>query len=341
MFATPEDIVNRGLQHIGVPRIAAAALGTEQTRQAIEANFLYHKLRRAELTRSVWGFAVRRAVMRKYATTTRAITPAAYSAATTYGLGDIVTSANMYWQSQIAANLANTPGLAGIVPKWSLYCGPLWAQAWVTATPYYEGDLIYTSSTAYVCILAHSSQSQPNATYWLPLTATIAAPTFMQPINYPYGYPTSPTAARNIYRYPANFLRMAPLDAKDAGTSRQNVGAGMGFNDIEMEDPYFLSAVQGSTSRADPFFLRFVADISDVATMTDMFCETLAARIATELAEVLTQNDGKMKMAVGLYDAQIAMAKFINAVEAGSTENEPNQPVGPGVAGGGQQQRGG
>lgn len=338
MFVTPEDIVNRGLQHIGVPRVAAAALATEQTRQATEANFLYPKLRRAELMKSVWGFAVRRAVLRKYASTTRIITPAAYSAAATYNIGDVVTYANMYWQAQLALTAGNTPGLAGLAPRWSLYCGPLWAQAYDAAVQYYPGDLVYTSTTAYVCILPALNQAQAaNLTYWLPLTAPISAITFMTPV----GYPPDAGTIRNIYRQPANFLRFAPINAKEPGVSRQNVTAGMGFNDYELEDPYMLSAVQGSTSRADPLVIRFVADISDVALMPDMFCETLAARIASELAEPLTQNDGKMKMAVGMYDAAIAMAKFINAVEAGSTENEPNQPVTPGIAGGGQQQRGG
>lgn len=339
MFATPEDIVNRGLQHIGVPRIAAGALLTEQTRQAVEANFAYHKLRRAELTKSVWGFAVKRAVLRKYATTSRLITPAAYSAATTYGNGDVVTYTNMYWQSQIAANVANTPGLAGIAPKWSIYCGPLWAVAWDAAVAYYPGDLVFTSSTAYVCIVANTNQAQPNATYWLPLTATLSAVVFMAPV----GYSPDASSQRQIYRLPANFLRFAPLDAKVAGVSRQNVTAGMGFNDYELEDPYMLSSVQGSTSRADPLILRFVADVSDVASMTDMFCETLAARIAAELAEPLTQNIGKLKTAVGLYDAALAHAKFVNAIESGSTENEPMQATAPGLgnAGGGAQQGGG
>lgn len=324
MFATPEDIVNRAFQHLGVPRINLLSDGN---RQSNEANFAYHKLRRFELCKSVWGFAVKRAVMRKIDVsggTSRIITPAAYSAATTYGNADVVSYTNLYWQSQIAANLANTPGLVGIVPKWSIYTGPIVAQAHDTAVAYIPGDLVWATATAYVCIKANTNQAPPNATYWLPLTVTLAAPVFYQP----FGYEKTGATQRQIYRLPANFLRPAPLDEKKSGVVRPNASAAMNFNDYEIEDPYLFSSSQGSSSgQADPLVLRFVADISDVPSMNPLFCEALAARIATELALSLTQSQKAKADAIALYDNALALAKFVNAIEAGSTENEPMMPT--------------
>lgn len=41
-----------------------------------------------------------------------------------------------------------------------------WTGAWSGATAYVVNDLAYTSGITYVCILAHTNQAQPNATYW-------------------------------------------------------------------------------------------------------------------------------------------------------------------------------
>jgi hypothetical protein len=325
MFITPYDIANRALQHLGVPRITSF---TQDSKQSVECGFVYDKLRRAELTKSVWSFAVRRAVLRKIVVgTSKLLTPAAWAVGTTYAIFDVVKYDNMYWISNQASNLANTPGVGGLAPPWSLYNGPLIAQAYDAAVAYIPGDLLFVTTTAYINTQAITGTSPPNTSYWQPMTGSVA--TFL--LNSPVGYPKNPVAAtvpRNLYRLPANFVRIAPMDAKVAGNVRSNTTAGMQFNDYEFEGDFMLSAYQGTT-QADPLVMRFVTDFNDVPTMDTLFCEALAARMATELAEMLTQSEEKKKAAIVLYDNAVNLAKNINAIEAGTTEPEMNAPVAP------------
>jgi hypothetical protein len=106
-FRTAEDIMNRGLQRCGATRIVTR---TEDTKNASACNFVYDKLREAELRRNVWRFAIRKTVLRAITSTVNVTTPAAYSAIVTYAEGDVVTSASEVWISNDAGNLNNTPG---------------------------------------------------------------------------------------------------------------------------------------------------------------------------------------------------------------------------------------
>jgi hypothetical protein len=316
-FIIPEDIANRALQHLGVPYIT---LLSDSSKQAVVSKFCYDKLRRAELTKSVWGFAVRRAVLRKIISTTKPLVFGTYAAGTTYGIGDMVVDTNsVVWMSNKASNTGNTPGLGGLNPPWSVYYGPLLAQLWTSGIQFYPGDVAYTSTAAYIASAASLNQTQSaNLTYWQPLTATLgAAVVFLSPV----GYKPDATSVRNIYRMPANFLRMAPLDPKVAGNVRSNTSAGMPYNDYEFEAGYISSAAQ-----TDPLVLRFVADQADVPTMDDLFCEALAARMAIEMAEPLTQSKDKLAMSTSLYDNVLTVAKMVNAVEAGTTEEDQTNP---------------
>jgi len=47
------------------------------------------------------------------------------------------------------------------------------ATAWSGATAYVEGDLVSRLGVNYYCVLAHTNQQPPNATYWHPLTGLI------------------------------------------------------------------------------------------------------------------------------------------------------------------------
>lgn len=326
IFITPYDIANRACQHLGVPRISTFS---DTSKQAVEFGFNYDKLRRSELTKNVWGCATRRAVLRKIVIgTTKSLTFATYSAAATYGLGDVVKdSSSTLWISNQAANLANTPGVGGINPPWSAYYGNVVAQAYGSGVAYIPGDVIFVSTVAYINNQAVTGTSPPNTSYWQPMTATVGGViSFFSPI----GYPKDGSTIRNIYRRPANFLRIAPLDPKVAGNVRSNTTAGMQYNDFEFEGDYIMSSYWGSTAQADPLVLRFVADQTDVPSMDDTFCEALAARMAVECAETITQSKDKKMASVALYDNAVAVARMVNAIEAGTTEPEPNTPVAQG-----------
>jgi hypothetical protein len=95
----------------------------------------------------VWVFAVRKAALRPVDTTTTKLTPAAYSAATTYAQGAVVTYLGQIWESLVAGNLASTPGTDG--SNWELYCGPMTIRPFGPqqrrhgARPaYYSGELV-------------------------------------------------------------------------------------------------------------------------------------------------------------------------------------------------------
>jgi len=317
-FTTPVDIANRALQHLGIARISTLA---DSSKQASEANFAIDKIRRAELERSVWNFATRRAVLRKYTATTKIVTPLLYSAGTTYAAGNIVVdSAGYPWISTVGTNLAHTPGAGGVNPWWWSYFGPLAADAWASGGPYYPGDVVYVSTTAYILtgITTATTANPASGAPWVTITgATVASPTVFWPAG--VNPPTGTTTIRNIYQLPANYIRIAPQDPKAAAVVRQGLTAGMGYNDWEIEAGYLY------TADSSPIIFRFVADQTDVTTNHDLFNEVWAAHLGMELSPALTQNQEKTAECLAIYNRYLSMAKAINAIEEGSTEGEAQE----------------
>ena len=123
-FLLPVDIANRGLQHVGEKRIAAF---TDSSKNASEVNFCYDKLRKAELQRNIWRFAIREAILRPVGATTMKITFAAYDATKTYLVGSCVTSGGILYMANAAVPLATVPGSGN---PWVQYFGPLSVSSW-------------------------------------------------------------------------------------------------------------------------------------------------------------------------------------------------------------------
>lgn len=325
-FFTPIDIANRALQHLGIPRIVAF---TDSSRQAKETSFAIDKIRRSELRRSVWLFAANRTPLRKITATTKQITFPVYNAATTYVAGNVVQdTAGYLWISTVGSNLGNTPGAGGANPFWDTYFGETFADVWASPGPYYPGDVVYKTSTAYILsgITTATTADPASGAPWVTLTgATVATPNFFEPI----GFATSTgTTARNVFPLPANFIRIASQDPKAAAVARLGVTAGMQFNDWELESGFLF------TNDASPIILRFVADQTNVAVCDDLFNEAWAAHLGIEVCDILTQSRDKLQDISALYNRYIDMAKLTNSIEAGSTESEI--PEG-GTAGGGAQ----
>lgn len=156
----PTDIVNRALQRVGVPRIVAL---TDDDKSASEANACYDKLRRAELRRNPWRFAMRRSVIRPYTLSTMNVVFPAFDNATAYPTGAVVTSAGQAWQapSPIGAGAGN-PEVSAV---WKSYFGPLTADLWDNDTAYFAGDLIYTpQSTSYGVYMSLTSGNEDDPT---------------------------------------------------------------------------------------------------------------------------------------------------------------------------------
>jgi hypothetical protein len=132
---------------------------------------------------------------------------------------------------------------------------------------------------------------------------------------YPIGTgPSNESATRNVYRLPANFLRRAPQDPKAGSTSFLGAPTGLMYDDWDLEGDFIV------TRQSDPIVFRFVADMVNVNAFDPMFFEGLAARIAIEVCETITQSTDKLSKAEGAYGKFMTEARVVNGIETGPTE---------------------
>lgn len=212
-FNIPEDIVNRGLQHIGARFITAL---TDDSLNAREANACYNRLRRAELRRNTWRFSIRRTALRPITNTTQYMTFPAWAVGTTYPPGSIVLYDSKLWECNVT-NVGKTPGADSAFSEtanpWTNYFGSLVADVYATsttvlaiATSYFSGELAIVPATyaggttyainslvvgpdgvTYISLasgnVGHTPASSP--TYW---AAWTTGTTFAGPPVYPTGY---------------------------------------------------------------------------------------------------------------------------------------------------------
>ena len=314
-FIKPEDIANRCLQHLGQPRITSFS---DFTMQATETSFVYDKVRRAELRRSVWNCAAVRSVLRaKTATSVRLVFPT-YSASTAYVSGDIVQDSTGYPWIATSSATGVTPGTSGYNPVWVPYRGTPTADTYSGTANYIPGDVVVNASVVYLCIAPSTGNAPPNTSFWHPPQG--ATTTALVTLT-PGGYDRITLAARTAFVLPTNFMRLAAQDAKQPGTSRLSVTAGQKWNDWEVEGGVLYSATQ-----TIPLVLRFIGDLQDVTSMDDMLCEGIGARMAMELCERFTGSKDKMADIKDAYDTAIFSARAMSAIEAGSTEDDFSNP---------------
>lgn len=210
---------------------------------------------------------------------------------------------------------------------------PATATAWSSTVTYNANDVVTYLSVAYMSLLDLNAGHTPNTspTFW---TTTFTAGTgslkwrqiggagfpsgvTITPLKiiYPIGTgPASQASLRNVFRLPSGFLRLAPQDPKAGATSLLGGPSGLFYNDWELESGYIVSQEVG------PIMVRFVADMNDVTLFHDLFCEGLAARIALEVCEPLTQSTTKLQLIRSAYDKFMSRAITVNAIEVGSVE---------------------
>lgn len=157
-YQTSLDIANRALQHLRVRRIFSFS---DSTLAAKETNFVYDKLRQAELRNNLWRFATKRTMLYALGVSTYLWTPPNYNAATSYSLGSIVVDAGgTWWQSKTNANLGNTPAPGN---NWQTYFGPDSCQPFFTTAQ---------SAPAAPAIFTTAGGSLPQQTYFVKVTYT-------------------------------------------------------------------------------------------------------------------------------------------------------------------------
>lgn len=142
IILTETALANRALQYVGAQRLTN--IWSDTSKNAVEIQNCYHMLRRAELRRNVWRFAVREAVLRPVGVNTRILTFGAWATGTTYAINDVVLGSDgRVYYSLIAGNLGNDPSTR-LFTKWSLYFGPdmctEYVTTWSSSVAYLTGD---------------------------------------------------------------------------------------------------------------------------------------------------------------------------------------------------------
>lgn len=142
-FLDSLDIANRALQLVGQPPILSVGEDSKANRETSNA---YDKVRRPELRRNNWRFAIKYAALRAIDRDTRLLAPRLWAATQLYLPGAIVTDANgSLWISGLAENLGNAPGSSA---AWDQYFGPMTVHLYAASTGYFAGELVYTLETA-------------------------------------------------------------------------------------------------------------------------------------------------------------------------------------------------
>lgn len=422
-FLSPTDIANRALDHCGQDPIDPTLGFNEPNKKARLSGRVYDKLRRAELQRNPWRFAIKRAVLRAIDTNTMLLAPSLWSGSTTYFAGCIVSDeTGQMWVSAIPNNLNYQPGQSN--NAWQQYFGTVTVALYATATAYIAGELVYTAAgdglnRVYVSLQSNNSDNPATATAWAATTTyfknqviTYSSVAYMsltdlnlnntpssssapwniattyatgnsvagsdgikytsigsgnigndpttdggvnwtntgtlvpwttvftggagsikwlqiggaefpfgvtlQTLNiiYPLGSgPSSDTASRNAYRLPSSYLRMVSRDPKAGSTSTLGAPTNLAYTDWLLESQYIVS------QQCDPIILRFVADMVDVSSFNDMFCEGLAARMGMEMCEPLTQSSDKVQLIGSIYSRVMGDARTVNGIEIGAEES--------------------
>ncbi len=420
-FQTPIDIGNRAAQYCGAEMMDATQGFSEVSKVARQIGFVYGKLRRAELERNVWTFAVRHAALRAIDVNTMLLQPSLWGSGVSYFAGSIVADGNgTNWVSRIQNNLNNQPNSS---TSWEPYFGPLTVTLFDPAQSYFAGELVYITpgdgtyrvyvslqtgnsdvpstatawsatttydtdqvvtylSVGYMSLIDLNLNQQPSlapsawsaaTTYsaaqkvynptdgiiyqsigsgninnnpatdggvhwtntgvlcpWVPAVvgsgslkwleiggAEFASGVGLTTMNiiYPIGSgPSTDSVTKNVFRLPSGFVREAPQDPKAGSASWFGAPTNSIYNDWVYENHYIV------TSCGNVIVLRFVADMQDVSRMKTMFCEGLAARIAEEVCEPLTQSTAKLGAITQAYNKVMGEARQINAIEAGSEE---------------------
>lgn len=199
----------------------------------------------------------------------------------TYNKDQIVQYQFSLWKAATELNFGNVPGTGA----WWTYLGQ---------------------------VTQGSSQALMSGNTWLSIPCSKVQSIVMA---YPVGAgPLQEQSTRNAYRLPAGFLRDAPQDPTAGRISYLGAPSGISYNDWVFEGKFL------TTRECEPILFRFVANITKVVDMDAMFCEGLAARVAVETCETLTQSASKVQMCEGFYKQAMGEARIRNAIESGSDQ---------------------
>jgi hypothetical protein len=222
---------------------------------------------------------------------TPASAPALWNAGTTYAIGNSVgASDGVIYTSVGSGNIGNDPTLTS-------------PASWTNTGVLNPWTTVFTGGTGSDKWLQVGGAEFP---FGVGLTTT--------GIVYPVGSgPSTQQASRNVFRVPSGFLRLAPQNPKGSTTALGGP-SGIVYKDWNLERNYLVTGETG------PISLRFVADVTDVRLMDDMFCEGLAARVAVAVCDILTQSSSQLAAIEKEYSVFMSEARTVNAIEMGYDE---------------------
>lgn len=250
-------------------------------------------------------------------------TATAYSATVQYKQDDVVSSGGSQWRSLLPINKANTPAVPPLAYSASTtyttsntvtgsdnYIYSSVGSGNIGNDPTTDGGVHWTN-TGVLSAWSKSPTIVASSMNWRPIVATLKNAVPIYPIG---TGPSSQNTTRNLFRLPVGFLREAPQDPKAGSTSALGAPSGLAYGDWLYEGNHIV------TQDVGPIVLRFVADVTKVTDMDDMFCEGLACRIAAEVCVRLTQSDAKLQTIASAYKEFMGSARLVNGIETGSVE---------------------
>lgn len=118
----------------------------------------------------------------------------------------------------------------------------------------------------------------------------------------------------SLYALPNDCLRTIKVGGD--GVNAQTIGVmheGSGYTSGQRA-AYEIIEGELHTNLSSPVDFEYIAQITDVTKFNTLFIEVLAARLAADAAEELTQSDGKKKYAIAIYDETLSTARRTDAM---------------------------
>lgn len=156
---------------------------------------------------------------------------------------------------------------------------------------------------------------------WLQLDAGFQSLNLIYPVG---TGPSTQSTTRNVYRLPNGYLKHAP-DIQNPNQIMRVMGVvAQAPSDAQFENGYMV------TSEVQAIMLRFVADMTDVTLMDNLFCEGLAARIALDVGPTIVPKEERMQAFARVakrYRDVISDARANDAIERGASAQPQSQYV--------------
>lgn len=259
-----------------------------------------------------------------------------FDATAVYTKNQVVTSASIAYMSLIDFNTNNTPALSPV--------------AWSISTTYSAGAAVAGSDGVKYTSVGNgnlgndptldSGANWTNTGVLVPWTTVFVGGAGslkwleIGGAEFPFGVglaslgvayspgtgPSSQATTRNVYRLPNGFLRMAQQNPKATPTWLGGP-SGLAYNDWDFQSDYLVTIESG------PIPFRFVADLTDVRRMDDLFCVALGYRVALAVCDALTQSASQLASVGRAYAVFRSDAATVNAIEVGYEDSPDDDYV--------------